>query len=197
MNDSTKPETSRLTSGRWDLRPLGALTARERGEFYDELSEDAGEAHFFSNDDQPNLYENPVLAVGFVMNDGSIVPAERLVKTSGLSGCRVDVYLERYFVFAMPGKIFDLQLAISSGHRFDDRADLERVSHTLVVHGVLGHYANYLGEPVFKGLKVTDELPLDFAVTFLTDRSTEHLVAFLKRPELQKGIQMVGSYNPI
>ena len=50
---------------------------------------------------------------------------------------------------------------------------------------------------MFENLSVSNKLLLDIAVTFLTDRSTERLIQFLKSPELQKGIKLVGVYNPV
>lgn len=182
----------------WGLRVLGERSDKERAAFYEGLIADIPTSHMFGlGGGDARLFENPSLEVGVIMDDGRVVSAEQYPRGTGLQATRVDVYLERYFVQSMPGKSFDLQLAVSSRHEFDDRAEAECVSHTLVVQGVPGHYANYLGEPVFRGLKIGDSLTLDVAVTFLTDRSTERLVGFLKAPELQKGIQLIAGYNPV
>jgi len=181
----------------WELRALGDLTPQERAEFYEDLSKDNPEEHFFGFDSDSKLYENPRLEVGIMLANGAIVPFEKYPKTKGLRDTYVDVYLDRYFVQAMPGRQFDLQLAVSSRHLFDGHEKPDLVSHTLAVHGVLGDYTNYLAEPVFQRLKVADMLSLDIAVTFLTDRSTERLIQFLKGPELRQGIQLAGAYNPV
>lgn len=182
----------------WELRALGHLTPLERAEFYEDLSEDDPEDHLsIFGSKNSMLYENPRLEVGIMLDDGAIVPAEKCPKTEGLRDTHVDVYLERYFVQAMPGRRFDLQLAISSRHHFDDRGEPDLISHTLVVRGVLGDYVNYLAEPVFQKLKVSDALTLDVAVTFLTDRSTEWLLQLLKGPKLRMGIQLASAYNPV
>ncbi len=183
----------------WDLgtRTFDKLSSRDRAQFYEDLSESDPEQHFFTSSASSKLYENPRLEVGIVADGGEILPAEKYPKTQGLHDTVVDVTLERYFVQAMPGRQFDLQLAVSSRHHFDNRDEADRVSHTLVVRGVLGDYTNYLAEPVFQKLKVSDMLSLDIAVTFLTDRSTERLMQFLKSPELQKGIQLTSTFNPV
>jgi hypothetical protein len=143
------------------------------------------------------LYENPRLQVCILTPEGTIVPAEAYPKGDSLNDAHVDVYLERYFVQAMPGRQFDLQLAVSARHLFDDRTEPVHVSHTLAVRGVLEDYTNYLAEPVFRGLKIADVLTLDVAVTFLSDRSTERFLRFLKGPELATGIQLASAYNPV
>jgi hypothetical protein len=182
----------------WNIRALGALTPRERGDFYDDLSEDDPEDHLsLPGGTDSKLYENPRLEVSILDDDGSLVPAEGRPATSALRDSRVNVYLEKYFVRAMPGRRFDLQLAVSSRHHFDDRAEPDRVSHTLVVGGVLGDYATYLSEPVFRGLRVSDTLALDIAVTFLSDRSTDRLLSVLKAPELRQGVELLSAFNPV
>ena len=182
----------------WELRPLGGLTTTERASFYEDLVEGEDEEHLFGfGDGDSRLFENPRLEVGVVTDDGTIVPAEKYRKKAGLRDTRVNIYLERYFVQAMPASRFDIQLAVSSRHYFDDRPEPERVAHTLVVRGVMGDYANYLSEPVFRRLKIGDALSLDIAVTFLTDRSTERLLQFLKGPDIRKGMDLIQTYNPI
>lgn len=182
----------------WDIRALGELTPTERAEFYEDLSETDPEEHLFMfSGENSNLYENPRLEVGILQAGGTIVSAEKYPEVEGLRDTHVNVYLERYFVQAMPGKLFNLQVAVSSRHYFDDRTEPDRVAHTLVVRGVLGDYANYLSEPVFRNLKVFDRLTLDIAVTFLTDRATERLLEFLRSSGLQQGIQLASGYNPI
>jgi len=182
----------------WELRALGDLAPDERASFYEDLGDGNSEDYLFtSGSGNSKLFENPRLEIGVVSDNGAIVPAEKYPKTEGIRDAHVDVYLERYFVQAMPGRQFDLQVAVSSRHWFDGRDEPDRVSHTLVVRGVLGDYTNYLSEPVFKNLKVSDSLTLDIAVTFLTDRSTERLTEFLKRPELRQGIQLASTFNPV
>ncbi len=182
----------------WDLRALGSLSPLERATFYENLSDNDREDYLFiSRTGNSTLYENPRLEIGIVSDNGSIVPAEKYPATEGIRDGNLDVFLERYFVQAMPGRQFDLQLAVSSRHWFDNRDEPDRVSHTLVVRGVIGDYANYLSEPVFQNLRVSDSLTLDIAVTFLTDRSTERLTEFLKRPELRQGIQLATTFNPV
>ena len=182
----------------WKLRPLGDLTPLERAEFYEGLSEGTPEDHFFGfRSGNSKLFENPRLEIGIVLEDGSIVPAQKYREPTYLHDTHVDVFLDRYFAQAMPGRDFDLQLVVSSRHWFDNREEPSRVSHTLVVRGVVGDYANYLTEPVFQNLKVSDMLTLDVAVTFLTDQSTERLIQVLKAPELRQGIQLASAFNPI
>lgn len=181
----------------WTLKTLGGSTPKERASFYEDLSDDDSKQHLFWDASDPKRFENPRLEVGILLDSGKIVSPGNYPNPKCLQDVKIDVYLERYFVDAMPGSQFDLQLAISSRHQFADRPEADRVSHTLVVRGVLGDYANYLAEPVFENLSVSNKLLLDVAVTFLTDRSTERLTQFLKSPELRQGIKLASVYNPI
>jgi len=181
----------------WALETLGDLTPKARSAFYDDLSDDDPKQHLWGDASDPKRFENPRLEVGILLDTGEIVSPGKHPNPTCLQNAKIDVYLERYFVQAMPGKEFDLQLAISSRHQFTDRPEAERVSHTLVVRGVLGDYANYLAEPVFENLSVSNKLLLDIGVTFLTDRSTERLMQFLKGPELRQGIKLASVYNPV
>lgn len=182
----------------WEIRALGDLSPKEKAEFYESIIEEDSADHLFSSKSNSQLYENPRLEVGIFNEDGTITPAELHQRNEGLlKDTALDIFLERYYTFAMPGNFFDLQLAISSRHLFDDRITPEQISHTLVVKGVLGDFTNYLSEPVFRNLKISDMLTLDIAVTFLTDRSTERLVKCLKDKNLQKGIELVSTYNPV
>ena len=181
----------------WNVQPLGHLPPKEKALFYEGLSEEDTEDHFFSSNKNSMLYENPGLKVGILNIDGTIIPAELYQEGEVLKNINLDIFLERYYVHAMPGKLFDLQFTISSRHLFKNRNNADRVSHTLVAQGVLDDYINYFTEPVFQNLKVSDKLTLDLAVTFLTDRSTERLIKCLKDENLQKGIQLANIFNPV
>lgn len=181
----------------WDLTPLGNLTPLERAIFYEELEDEDAAENFSFSGGESDLFENPRLEVGIILSDGSIVPPNRYETSEFLAATTIDIYLERYFVQAMPGKKFDLQLAISARHYFEDRAEPERISHALVTRGITEDYVNYLSEPVFQNLKISNMLPLDISVTFLTDQTTERFTQILRSPELNRGIQLAGVYNPI
>src|SRR4051794_36951542 len=99
----------------WDIKTLGSLSPEERAEFYDDLSEDALEEHlFFPGGGESRLYENPRLEVCILDNEGTVVPAAGYSAGDTLRDTRVNVYVERYFVEAMPGQQFDLQVALST-----------------------------------------------------------------------------------
>src|SRR4051812_27685545 len=119
----------------WTLETLGSMKEEERGSFYEDLSDDDPEEHLFWDAADPKRFENPRLEVGILLDTGEIVSPGKHSNPTCLQDVKIDVYLERYFVQAMPGKEFDLQLAISSRHQFTDHPETERVSHTLVVRG--------------------------------------------------------------
>lgn len=181
----------------WGLTPLGGMPEEDRQEFYDLLIDDEQEEHFFLGDSTSHLYENPRLEIAILEDDGTLRPAQGYSSRPALGNGRIDVFLERYFAAAMPGNNYELQLAISSRHRFPDRQEPDRVAHTLAVRGVLNDYANYLTEPVFQGLAVDDLLTLDIAVNFLSDKSTRRLLAALDSEVLSKGIKLAGTFNPV
>src|SRR3954466_2359907 len=95
--------------GPWVIRPLGELSPVERAEFYDDLSEDDPEGHLFGEAGAGSrLYENPRLEVCVLEGHGILTPAAGRAGDVSLHDSRVNVYLERYFVQAMPGRQFDL-----------------------------------------------------------------------------------------
>jgi hypothetical protein len=183
----------------WELNALGDLKEEEKIEFYEILSEDASDKALFMKDRKKmmRLFENKHLNAGILLDDGEIIPAEKYREAESLSDTHVDVYLERYFVHAMPGRQFDLQLAIGSRHKFEGRDRHDEISHTLGASGVRGNYVNYMTEPVFSNLKVSDRLTLDIAVTFISDRTTERFLSFLKGDTLKTGIRLTSLYNPV
>lgn len=185
------------TESFWGLTPLGQMSPAERQEFYDILVDDEPEEQLFFGDSTSHLYENPRLEIAILEKDGSLHPAQGYSSTASLANTRVDVFLERFFAAAMPGNNYDLQLAITSRHRFPDRPEPDRVAHTLTVKGVLNDYANYLTEPVFQGLAIADLLTLDIAVNFLSDKNTRHLLGLLDHEVLSKGIKLAGTFNPV
>src|SRR5690242_19296818 len=171
----------------WSIVALGNASPVEKGAFYDALAEDDEEDHLslFGNGEE-EFYENPRLEVTILGADGSLIPAAKYPRPAGFPAKSINLYLERYYVHAVPGQLFDLQVSISSRHMFSGRGQ-ERISHTMAVKGVMGDYVNYLSEPVFQDLTLKDMLTLDIAVTFVTDRSTEKLLTVLKSPELKAG----------
>jgi hypothetical protein len=181
----------------WDLIPLGQMDAKERAAFYDDLADDDTEEHLFFGDRTSHLYENPRLEACILEDDGRVVPAQGYRGRPLLKDTQVNVFLDRYFVAAMPGNHFDLQLAITSRHYFKGRTEPDRVAHTLAVKGVLNDYTNYLTEPVFRNLTVTDLLTLDIAVNFLSDRSTRRMLATMEHDMISKGVQLVSTFNPV
>jgi hypothetical protein len=183
----------------WNLQPLGLMSRQDQAAFYDELADNDAEDHFFLGlgDPTSHLYENPRLEVAVLEHDGTIVPAQGYSASPLLEDAHIDVFLERYFAAAMPGNNFDLQLAISSRHHFEGRDQPERVAHTLAVKGVINDYANYLTEPVFRNLAVSDLLTLDIAVNFLSDKTTRRLLALMDNEVVSKGVQLATTFNPV
>jgi hypothetical protein len=181
----------------WGLIPLGLMSREDRRDFYDELAGDDLEAHLFIGKRNSQLYENPRLELSVLERDGAVVPAQGYDNGSRLEDKRIDVFLERYYVAAMPGHNFDLQLAITSRHYFHGRDEPERVAHTLAVKGVIGDYVNYITEPVFRGLSVEKHLTLDIAVNFLSDRTTRKFLAAMDNDTVAKGVQLASTFNPI
>src|SRR5258708_18546973 len=180
----------------WSIVALGDAEPADRGDFYDALVEDEVKSNLsiFGGGDA-KFYENPRLEVTIIGTDGFLIPAAKYPRPAKFSAKSVNIFLDRYYVHSVPGKLFELELAISSRHMFTGRGR-ERVSHTMDVKGVIGDYVNYLSEPVFQDLALKDMLTLDIAVTFVTDRATEKLLAVLRSPELKSGLKLDSTYNP-
>lgn len=182
----------------WEIITLGKLSPKDKAEFYETLSEEGAEKHLFSDKKNSKLYENPMLEVAIINETGEVIsPSLHSPKKEFLGETTIDISLDRYYVAAMPGNLFDLQIALSSRHLFENRSTSEQISHTMVAKGVLGSFINYFSEPVFQNLKIANMLTLDLAVSFLTDRSTERLIKCLKDENLKKGIQLASQYNPV
>src|SRR3954468_4527539 len=106
----------------WSIVALGDASPVEKGGFYDALAEDDEEEHFslFGNGEEV-FYENPRLEVTILGADGSLVPAAKYPRPAGFSSKSINLYLDRYYVHVVPGRLFDLQVSISSRHMFSGR----------------------------------------------------------------------------
>lgn len=183
----------------WNIPALGELPTKERAAFYDALAEDeekGGERFLFGGSDS-SFFENPTLRVGILEQDGSVVPAAGYTQRRTLQRRKIRVFLERYFVHAMPGQDFNLQIAIRTRHQFQDLKETSEVAHTLAVRGIQGDYVNYLTEPVFSDLSIEDNLSLEIAVIYIGDKTTDRILDIINNENVKKGITLAGTFNPI
>ena len=179
----------------WNFPTLGELSPSQRGAFYDAIASDIEEEELFGLGDS-TFFENPTLRIGLLRPDYAVVsPTDAAQPT--ISNTKINVSLDRYYVHDMPGYSFDLQIMIAARHRFNDRGEDQEVAHTLAVKGVKKDYVNYLGEPVFRHLSVTEELSLGIMVNFLGDKTTTALLAFMDSDAVKKGVQLIDTYNPV
>jgi hypothetical protein len=106
----------------WSIVALGDAEPADRGKFYDALADDDVEDNLAIFDGgNSKFYENPRLEVAIIGADGVLVPAAKYPRPAAFAAASVNVYLERYFVQSVPGKLFDLQFALSSRHNFKGR----------------------------------------------------------------------------
>jgi len=186
------------TDGFWDLPALGELPPEERGAFYDAIAEDeksTGRAGFAGLGDSA-FFENPGLKVGLIEGD-SVVAATGYTRRKPIRNSKINLFLERYFAYQMPGRDFDLQLMIGSHHHFAGRKEPSEVTHTFAVAGREGDYVPCLGAALFGGLSIRDNLLLRIGVTYLGDRTRDEIVKHLNSEGVKKGLLLATGYNPI
>ena len=118
----------------WGLRSLGEMPLPDRAAFYEGLERSDVEKHLFLGSRTSHLYENPRLELAILEDDWTVVPAQGYTARPPLSDTCIDLFLERYYAAAMPGRNFDLQLAITSRHHFQGRNDPERIAQ------MMGHF---------------------------------------------------------
>lgn len=182
----------------WDLPALGELGPEERRDFYDEIAEDekiGGRAGFAGLGDSA-FFENPGLKVGLIEGE-SVVAASGYTGREPIRNSKINLFLERYFAYQMPGRDFDLQLMIGSHHYFADRKEPSEVTHTFAVEGKEGDYVPCLGVPLFAGLSIRDSLLLRIGVTYLGDRTRDEIVKHLNSEVVKKGLLLATGYNPV
>lgn len=179
----------------WDFPTLGELDVNQRAAFYDDIAEDIEGDNLFGFGNS-KFFENPTLRVGMLQTDRTVVPATQTNATT-IGNTKINIYMEKYYAYAMPGDRFDLQIMIGTRHRFNDRDEPEEIAHTLAVKGVWKDYVNYLSEPVFRNLAIEEVLSLYIAVNFVGDKTTNALLAFMDNDAVKKGLQLVNNYNPI
>jgi hypothetical protein len=181
----------------FEIKSLGEQSDTERAAFYDELVEDdASSFNLFGRGQDANYFENPTLRVGLLLADGRVVPASQASQPA-IKDTRIDVWVERYFVQAMPANDFALQLVVAARHLFKDRKDAQEIAFTLAARGVLEDYVNCLSEPAFRGLTIKDSLSLGLMVNFVGDRTTDALLSFMDSEAVKKGMQLANTYNPV
>lgn len=181
----------------WDFIALGNLPEKEKGEFYDLIAEDEPAEGAFLIGSDSSYFENPTLRVGILMNDGSITSAEGYATSQVPVKFSINVYLEKYYVFSMPGRRFKLHFAVGSRHLFAGSSGKKEIAHSFVVEGVEKDYVNYLGEPVFSNLSSERIFSIDLAVNFVSDKRTDSLLSFIDNENIKKGVKLINTYNPI
>jgi hypothetical protein len=178
----------------WDFVTLGELENSEKAAFYNEIIEDIEGDNLFGMGDS-RYFENPTFRVGMLNDDLSVSPA--MQTNRDIAQCdNINLYLEKYYVYDMPGDNFNLQIMIETRHRFNENEETD-IGHTIAVQGLKKDFVNYLSEPVFKNLSIGDELSLGIMVNFIGDKKTDSWLSFIKSDVVTTGLDLVGSFNPI
>lgn len=178
----------------WDFVTLSELDKNEKAAFYNEIIEDIEGDNLFGMGDS-RYFENPTLRVGILNEDLTV---SSIINANGktVESDKINLYLEKYYVYDMPGDNFNLQLMIETRHQFNKDKE-SQVGHTIAVNGLKKDFVNYLSEPVFKNLSVDDTLSLGIMVNFIGDKKTDSWLSFIKSDVVKTGIDLVGGFNPV
>jgi len=181
----------------WPGTPIGQMAEEEQGSIYDEIPQEGVDN--FVRFGRKKKWESKAFRLGVLLpGSPNFVPAgdPKVSKLPALNDSKVSIYLTRYFAAAMPGDHFDLQFSLGAQHQFDDDVSSE-VGHSCSVQGIMGDYINLLNVPYIRGIIVNSEINLKISVNFLSSRSDERIIRFLRSDLLKQGVNLTGTYNPI
>jgi hypothetical protein len=178
----------------WPFTPLGDLPAADRAAFYADLETPTAGIFGSGNAD---AWESQFFRWG-LLNEatGRFTIASEPQPDRRIENATVNVYMSRFFAAQMPGQRFKLQLYLGSQHAFDGD-NSEVVGHAYAVEGRTGDYVNLLNEPVFRRLRVSDLLKIRVGITFVSDRTTDSILASLESDAVRRGIELTTVYNPV
>lgn len=181
----------------WPGTPIGQMSDEDKGLIYDTIPQEGPDN--FTLFGTKKKWESKSFRLGVLLPGSStFVPAEdsRISKLPAVNNSKISIYLTKYFAAAMPGNHFDLQFSLGAQHQFEDNVASD-VGHSRSVQGLIGDYVNILNVPYIRGIKVGTEITLKISINFLSSKSDERILRFLKSDLLKQGINLTNTYNPI